>query len=102
MPKYILFDSPRQDKRFAVMNEEGKVIHFGQPGATTYSDGATDKKKAAYLARHSKGGENWEYSGRDTAGFWSRWLLWNKNSVKASMRDLKSRFGIKVDIDDEL
>ena len=39
--------------------------------------------KKAYIARHSatrpqgKMGKNWGKSGIDTAGWWSRWLLWN-------------------------
>jgi hypothetical protein len=34
----------------------------------------------------------WGKSGIDTAGFWSRWLLWNKPTIKESYDDIKRRF----------
>lgn len=102
MPKYTLFNSARKDKRFAVMNEEGKITNFGSPTATTFLDGATEQKKDAYIARHSKGGENWEYSGRDTAGFWARHLLWSAPNIKDAIKYLKKRFNIKLVLDEDL
>ncbi len=84
------------------MNEEGKFIHFGQPGATTFLDGASEAKKNAYIARHSKNNENWEYSGRDTPGFWSRHLLWSSDSLKGVIKYLKKRFGIELEVEDDL
>ena len=52
------------------------------------------KKKSAYLERHGadKAGEDWTKSGRKTAGFYSRWVLWNKSTIEASVRDMKQRF----------
>jgi hypothetical protein len=38
--------------------------------------------------------ENWLKSGIDTAGFWSRWLLWNKPTIKESYMDIKKRFNL--------
>ena len=99
MVKYVLFKSPRDNKRFAVMNEDGKTTHFGQPGATTFADGASEAKRAAYIARHSKGGENWNISGKDTAGFWSRHLLWEEPSIGGAIKSIKRKFGIKIERD---
>lgn len=40
--------------------------------------------------------ENWTKSGIDTAGFWSRWVLWNKPTLAASVADTEHRFGIDI------
>ena len=37
-------------------------------------------------------GENRTKSGIDTAGFWARWLLWNKPTIEVSYNDIKKRF----------
>ena len=53
--------------------------------------------KKAYIARHSatrpqgKMGKNWGKSGIDTAGWWSRWLLWNLPTFQANYNDIKKR-----------
>lgn len=51
------------------------------------------ERKARYIARH-QAHEHWEDP--RSAGFWSRWLLWNKPSLRASAQDIKRRFGIVV------
>ena len=40
--------------------------------------------------------ETWTKKGINTPGFWSRWLLWNKPSLRASIKDMEARFGIKI------
>ena len=69
----------------------GKTIQFGAKGYLDYTLGAGEVKKAAYLARHNVT-ENWTKSGIQTAGFWSRWLLWNKPTIAGSLTDIKRRF----------
>lgn len=76
-----------------------KNVKFGQSGAMDYTkyfkrDGkeVADMKKSAYKARHSKAGEDWGASGKDTAGFWSLHILWNKPTVASSLADVKRKF----------
>jgi hypothetical protein len=55
-----------------------------------------EERKQRYIKRHEKN-EEWGKSGIDTAGWWSRWLLWNKPSIKESyqdLQDIKKRFNI--------
>ena len=52
-------------------------------------------RKERYIDRHQKR-ENWKKSGLRSAGFWSRWLLWNLPSLQASAKDLEMRFGVRV------
>ena len=72
-----------------------KTINFG---AKTYSDYTLHKDKERmhrYVNRH-KARENWTKSGLKTAGFWSRWILWNKPSLRGSIRNTEDKFGIRI------
>ena len=61
-----------------------KTIHFGQKGASDYTKNKDKERKKSYIERH-RPRENW--SDPLTAGFWSRYVLWNKTSLEASIRD---------------
>lgn len=73
---------------------QNKVISFGAQG---YQDFITSKgdesKKENYIKRHQK---NEDWSNPLTAGFWSRWMLWNKRSLAESAKDIEKKFGIRV------
>tara|TARA_R100001129_G_scaffold32781_2_gene22049 strand:+ start:2521 stop:2814 length:294 start_codon:yes stop_codon:yes gene_type:complete len=82
-------------KMMAVFEKDGKTktIHFGATGYYDYTTtpvGEREKKKEAYIARH-KVNEN--FNDPDTAGSLARWILWNKPTIKASIRDYKKKFG---------
>jgi len=70
-----------------IIKEDGKTktVYFGLANSGgTFFDGATEEKKHNYNNRHSKH-ENWSGSGYGSAGFYSRWVLWetrNKNEIK--------------------
>lgn len=72
-----------------------KTVHFGADGYqdyTTHKDSARMKK---YITRH-KARENWTKSGLKSAGFWSRWILWNKASLQGSINSTASKFNITI------
>ncbi len=52
-----------------------------------------EARKQRYIDRH-KNNEAWSTSGIDTAGFWSRWLLWHLPTIKDSYNYIKRRFNI--------
>ena len=68
-----------------------KTVHFGATGYQDFTTSKDERRKNSYLARH-KTSEDWTLAGVDTAGFWARWLLWNKPSITASIRDINQRF----------
>ena len=68
-----------------------KTVHFGATGYQDFTTSKDETRKASYLARH-RANEDWALSGVDTAGFWARWLLWNKPSITSSIRDINQRF----------
>ena len=70
-----------------------KIVHFGHPDFLDFTqNGADEQKKKNYIARH-KPREHWHdpYS----PGFWARWLLWNKPTIKEAKEDITKTFGIK-------
>lgn len=74
---------------------DNKTIHFGDSTMEDYTIHKDSQRQKNYVSRHHKR-ENWTKSGIQTAGFWSYWLLWNKPSLKASIRDIEKRFKIKI------
>ena len=92
--------SDRADKKYtatfcmcqgptACCDRERKKVHFGQKGSSTYIDHRDEKKKDAYIARH-KVNEN--FNNPMSAGSLSRFILWNKTTLSASIADFKKRF----------
>jgi hypothetical protein len=80
---------------FSVDGKHEKTTYFGAKGMGDFisyskvSSAEGEKRKKAYLARHSVN-ENW--NDERSAGSLSRWILWNKPSLEASIADYKKRF----------
>lgn len=66
-----------------------QTVHFGAAGASDYTLHRDPERKKRYLARHAAR-EDW--TNPRTAGALSRWILWNKPSLAASIADFKHRF----------
>jgi hypothetical protein len=95
MPTVVyLRPSTKKEKKYMVY-VNGKTVHFGAAGMSDYTKHKDPDRKRRYDARHSRGGETWTKSGLTTAGFWSKWLLWNKPSFQASKQDMARRFGLQ-------
>jgi hypothetical protein len=93
MPIYFLGRSNRANKKWYVRELDGnKTVHFGDSRYADYTQHKDANRKLSYLKRHS----NEDWNDPSTAGFWSRWLLWNRKSIKASIKDIEKRFNIKV------
>ena len=90
MLKYYPYKSNKPDKKYYIITNDNKKVYFGQAGASDMSIHKDEQRKQRYIKRHTN--ENWSKSGIDTAGFWSRWLLWNKPTIKESYEDIKKRF----------
>ncbi len=100
-----LKQSTRQGKKFmaSFINKETNktnTIHFGAEKYTDYirlnhfgSKSQADEHKERYLSRHSKN-ENW--TDITTAGFWSRWLLWNLPTMRESVSYIEHKFNVKI------
>jgi len=87
--------SRNPDKKWdAVFEKEGKekVVSFGARGYSDFTKHKDVTRKARYIKRHSGMGEHWNKP--DTPGALSRWILWNKPSLKGSLRDFRKRFSL--------
>ena len=94
MDVIYLSNSNRDGKKYKAV-VDGKTIHFGAEGYDDYTTSKDVEKRKNYLLRH-KVRENWTKSGIKTAGFWSRWLLWNEPTLGASIKDIERRFNVKI------
>lgn len=74
-------------------------VYFGDPSGEQYYKHHDNDKKAAYIARHSAR-ENWQDP--FSAGYWSRWLLWNKKTLKASAEDITHTSYFPVILHDDI
>lgn len=86
--------SNKAGKKYMVTIDK-KTVHFGATGYSDYSKHKDTDRMKKYINRH-KSRENWKKSGIKTAGFWSRWILWNKPSLQSSITDTKKKFNIKI------
>jgi len=89
-----LVKSPKKNKKYRAIIGN-KNIDFGADGYEDYTTHKDFQRKKRYIARHKKR-ENWKKSGIKTAGFWSRWILWNKPSLRNSIKSTEKKFNINI------
>jgi len=96
---YGIEPSDKQDKkykaRFVLIDfKNNKIknysIYFGDSKYEDYTLHHDEKRKSNYIKRHIKN-ENW--NDPLSAGTLSRYILWNKKTIKDSILDYKKRFG---------
>ena len=94
----ILQKSHRKNKRYMVIIENGKkteTVHFGDSRYYNYLVHNDDQRKKLYINRHKKN-ETWGRRGIYTAGFWSRWLLWEKKTINKAIKNIERKFRVKI------
>ena len=87
--KYFPYKSDRPDKKYFIITNDNKKIYFGQASSSDFTLHKDEARKQRYINRHKKN-ENW--NNKDTAGFWSRWLLWEKPTIKESYEYIKNKY----------
>ena len=99
MPKVEIYKSERKGKKYKIVliydDGKTKTIHIGQEGADDFTKTGDEEAKKRYITRHKKR-EDWNKSGLATAGFWAKHLLWNKNTLSASIKDTEKRFNLNI------
>lgn len=113
---YVSFiKSPKSDKKYRVILPDGKRVDFGGKGYSDYTIHKNPERMRLYVQRHGgkvpnvssnlqykmlkvtkSSKENWSVKGVNTAGFWSRWLLWSYPDLETAKRFMKKQFGIKI------
>jgi hypothetical protein len=97
-PKIVLSKATVKGKKFTakLYDEDGKykkMFHFGADGYQDYTMHGDLGRKHNYIARHS----NEDYSSINP-GSLSRYLLWNKPTLYASIKDFEKRYNVKITI----
>jgi hypothetical protein len=83
--------SLRKDKKLVAEFDDGTKTHFGAKGMSDFTKHGDEERKERYIKRH-RVNENW--SDPKSAGALSRFVLWNKPTLSASIQDYKSRFNL--------
>lgn len=86
--------STREGKKYmVVLDHDGhkKTIHFGSSPYEDYTIHHDEMRKKRYIQRHQ---DREDWTNPLTAGFWSRWVLWNKRTIASSMKDIRDRFSL--------
>jgi len=83
--------SPIKGKKLRAQFSDGTHTDFGAAGMSDYTKHKDSDRMKRYLSRHKKR-ENWKSP--KTAGALSRWVLWNKPSLRESITDYKRRFNL--------
>ena len=98
-PRVRLEKSPKAAKKFCATvwlssNKRPIRVHFGAAGMEDYTMHGDKARRRRYLRRHRKR-EDWTLNGIATPGFWSRWLLWHKRTIRASRASISKCFGVR-------
>ena len=88
--------SPKPEKKYRAYFSDDTHTDFGAKGMQNYGGVGKERhldkeRKKRYISRH-KSRENW--NSPKTAGSLSRWVLWNKDTLRKSIADYKKRFNL--------
>ncbi len=92
MIRVHLTRSPLLAKKYRVRFEDGGHVDFGARGYSDYTMHKDNDRRLLYIKRH-RFRENW--NDVRTAGFWARWLLWEKTTIREAKINMSKRFGIR-------
>ena len=90
----VISKSTNKNKKFDAI-VDGKKISFGAVGYSDYTIHKDPERKERYIARHIKR-EDWNKSGVKTAGYWSKHLLWNKDTLTKSIDDISKKHNLNI------
>ncbi len=91
MKKYFPYPANDGKHKYCIITNDNKKVKFGAYNMSDFTIHKDEARKQRYINRHKKN-ENW--NDKDSAGAWSRWLLWNLPSITASYQDIKKIFNI--------
>ncbi len=93
MELYYPYPANNGKHKYYIITNTNKKVYFGQYGASDYTiyykmygKEFAEKKRKAYIARH-KVNENW--SNPNTAGYFSRWLLWEEPNINDAYKKIR-------------
>ncbi len=91
MKTYILTKSKSKNKKWKITN--GKTINFGDSRYSDFTINKDPQRKKNYINRHKK---REDFNNLNTAGAWSKGLLWNKRTLNKSIKNMENKFNINI------
>ena len=85
----IIKPSSKPDKKYDAIIDDKKTISIGQRGASDMTHHQSEERKNRYILRHQKN-ERWDDP--YTAGFYSRWILWEKPTLNEAVKNINNKF----------
>jgi hypothetical protein len=85
---YYPYKSDKPNKKFYIITSKNKKVYFGQASASDFTIHKDEVRKLRYIMRHQKN-ENW--NDFNTAGAWSRFLLWEEPNIKDAYKKIKEK-----------
>ena len=86
--------SNRKNKRFVAIFDNGKKIHFGFKGGSTYLDHKDKTKRKNYIARHEVLEKKF-YKDPYRPATLSRFLLWGESTnLNQAIKDYENKFNV--------
>lgn len=85
----------KPDKKFVALFEvDGRSlnVHFGSATSQTYVEGADEKKRNAYIKRHSALNEDWDNP--ITPGSLSKWILWTEPNINDAIKAFIKKYNL--------
>ena len=88
-----IIKSPNLSKKYRVIFDNGTHVDFGARGYSDYTIHKDPERKRRYIIRHRRR-ENW--NNPKTAGYWSRWFLWERPSIRESKNYIERKLHRKI------
>ena len=89
MVNIVIQPSNKKGKKYDAVIDGKKTVSFGASGYSDFTKHKDEDRKNNYIARH-KPNQNWK--DHTTAGSFAKNILWNKPTIKASIRDTNRKF----------
>ena len=88
MINVIIKKSTNNNKKYDAVFEDNKKISFGAKGYDDFTLTKNTEQKKRYIDRHKK---NEDWNNVQSAGFLSRYILWNKPTITESLDNLNKK-----------
>ena len=90
--EFVILPSTRKNKKYMAVGKD-YTVHFGDSRYEDYTTHKDPERQDRYVRRHAKT-EMWDDP--STAGFWSRWLLWEVPDIRKAVDNMNRIFNFKV------
>lgn len=87
--------STRKNKRYVAIFDDGRKVHFGFKGGSTYLDHKDKTKRRNYILRHQVNEKKF-YTNPYRPATLSRFILWgNATTLKGAIKDYIKKFKLR-------